>query len=190
MVTRSNDAVDLVFSDGTYGTMPVGTFRVYYRKSNGLSYRIQTADMQNVTFDIDYVSKNNQINTLTITASLQSAITNAARSQTIEEIKSLAPQSYYTNNRMITPEDYQIIPLVENPSLAKVRSQVRAISGTSRFLDVTDPTGVYSETDIVADDGILYKEETEESFDFSFTTRDEARKVITSDVSNILNPTV
>ena len=185
VITKENDSIDLVFSDGTYGTMPVGNFRTYYRQSNGLSYRIQTSDMQNITIDVDYVSRNNQINTLTITASLQSAVTNAARSQSINEIKTLAPQSYYTNNRMITPEDYQIIPLIENPSLAKVRSQVRAISGTSRFLDVTDPTGVYSETDIVADDGMLYKEDTEESFDFSFTTRDEARKVITSDVSNV-----
>ena len=185
VVTKTNDQIDLVFSDGTYGTMPVGNFRVYYRQSNGLSYRIQTSDMQNVSFDVEYVSRNNQINTLTVTASLTSTVTNAAQSQSIFDIKTQAPQVYYANNRMITPEDYQIIPLTQNPSLAKARSQVRAISGTSRFLDVTDPTGVYSETDIVADDGILYRDIVTESFDFSFTTRDDARKVVTSSVADL-----
>ena len=185
VVTKTNDQIDLVFSDGTYGTMPVGNFRVFYRQSNGLTYRIQTGDMQNISFDVEYVSRNNQINTLTVTASLTSTVTNAAQSQSIIDIKTQAPQVYYSNNRMITPEDYQIIPLTQNPSLAKARSQVRAISGTSRFLDVTDPTGVYSETDIVADDGMVYTDVVTESFDFSFTTRDDARKVVTSSVADI-----
>ena len=184
VVTKTNDQIDLVFSDGTYGTMPVGNFRCYYRQSNGLSYRIQTGDMQNVSFDVEYVSRNNQINTLTVTASLTSTVTNAAQSQSINDIKTQAPQVYYSNNRMITPEDYQIIPLTQNPSLVKARSQVRAISGTSRFLDVTDPTGVYSETDIVADDGMLYRDIVTESFDFSFTTRDDARKVVTGTLAD------
>ena len=185
VVTKTNDQIDLVFSDGTYGTMPVGNFRVYHRQSNGLSYRIQTGDMQNVSFDVEYVGRTNQINTMTITASLTTTVNNAARSQSILDIKTQAPQVYYANNRMITPEDYQIIPLTQNPSLAKARSQVRAISGTSRFLDVTDPTGVYSETDIVADDGMLYRDIVTESFDFSFTTRDDARKVVTSSVADL-----
>jgi len=185
VITKENDAIDLVFSDGTYGAMPVGNFVAYYRQSNGLSYRIQTSDMQNVNIDLQYVSRDNQVNTMSITMSLQNTITNAAASQSISDIRTLAPQSYYTNNRMISPEDYQIVPLIENPSLIKVRSQVRAISGTSRFLDVTDPSGVYSETDIVADDGMLYRDITTETFDFSFTTRDDARKVVVSSVSNI-----
>ena len=50
----------------------------------------------------------------------------------------LAPQSYYTSDRMITGEDYQVVPLTINQSIAKVRSVNRAISGTSRYYDLKD----------------------------------------------------
>ena len=143
VVTKTNDQVDLVFSDGVYGTMPTGTFSCVYRQSNGLTYQIQPSDMSNVTIDIEYLGRSGQVNTLSISASLQNTVTKAQSSQSLNSIKTLAPQSYYTNNRMITPEDYQITPLIENPSIAKSKSQMRTSSGISRFLDVVDPTGVY-----------------------------------------------
>ena len=170
VVTKTNDQIDLVFSDGVYGTLPQGNFRCSFRQSNGLSYNISTADMQNISIEIDYVSRSGQTNTITFTASLQSAVTNAAASQSIQDIKTQAPQSFYTNNRMITAEDYQILPAIQNQSIAKIKSQMRSSSGVSRFLDITDPTGVYSQTNIVADDGLLYQEEGTQTFDFQFTT--------------------
>ena len=186
VVTKTNDQVDLVFSDGVYGTLPQGNFRCSFRQSNGLSYNINTADMQNISIEIDYVSRNGQTNTLTFTASLQSAVTNAAASQSIQDIKTQAPQSFYTNNRMITAEDYQILPIIQNQSIAKIKSQMRSSSGVSRFLDITDPTGVYSQTNIVADDGLLYQEESTQTFDFQFTTRDDVEKVINTSLSDAL----
>ena len=178
VITKTNDQVDLVFSDGVYGTLPKGNFRCAFRQSNGLNYYVQPTNMQSVAIDIEYVSRSGQTNTLTITGSLKSTVTNAAASESVQDIKTLAPQSYYTNNRMITPEDYQIVPRVQNPSIAKVKTQVRTSSGISRFLDITDPTGVYSSTNIVADDGMLYTESDNESFDFSFTTSADVQQVI------------
>ncbi len=32
--TRGNDEISLVFADGTFGNLPNGSFRVYYRTSN------------------------------------------------------------------------------------------------------------------------------------------------------------
>jgi len=186
VVTKANDQVDLVFSDGVYGALPQGNFRCVFRQSNGLTYYIQPTNMQNISIDIDYTSRNGQTNTLTITASLKNTITNASASESIADIKTQAPQSFYTNNRMITPEDYQIVPKLQNPSVAKIKSQVRTASGISRFLDVVDPTGVYSQTDVVADDGVLYREEDTESFDFQFTTRDDIRKVVVNQLDDVL----
>ena len=34
--TKENDNIDLVFADGVYGNLPQGSFRVFYRTSNGL----------------------------------------------------------------------------------------------------------------------------------------------------------
>ena len=186
VVSKANDQIDLVFSDGVYGTLPQGNFRCAFRQSNGLTYYIQPTNMQNISIDVDYISRNGQANTLTITASLKSTVTNASASESIRDIKTQAPQSYYTNNRMITPEDYQIVPKIQNPSVAKVKSQVRTSSGISRFLDILDPTGVYSQTDIVADDGILYREEDTESFDFQFVSRDDIRKVIVNQLDDVI----
>jgi hypothetical protein len=70
--------------------------------------------------------------------------------------------------------------------VAKIKSQVRTASGISRFLDVIDPTGVYSQTDVVSDDGVLYREEDTESFDFQFTTRDDIRKVVVNQLDDVL----
>ena len=36
--TRSGDQIDLIFGDGTYTQIPVGSYRTYYRTSAGLSY--------------------------------------------------------------------------------------------------------------------------------------------------------
>ena len=182
VVTKTNDQIDLVFSDGVYGTLPQGNFRCAFRQSNGLTYFIQPTNMQNVAIDVEYLSTNGQVNTITITGSLQTTVTNASASETLRDIRTNAPQSYYTNNRMITAEDYQIVPKLQNPSIAKLKAQARAGSGISRFLDIQDPTGVYSATDIVSDEGMLYVDTTSESFDFQFTTRDDVRKVIVGDL--------
>lgn len=186
VVTKTNDQIDLVFSDGVYGTLPQGNFRCYFRKSNGLSYRIDKSDLENINITVDYINKNGQINQLTMSCSLQNTVTNAARSQSINDIKVQAPQSYYTNNRMITAEDYQILPLVQNQSIAKVKSQARVSSGVSRFLDITDPTGVYSQTDIVSDDGLIYEDEGTATFDFQFTTNDDIEKVINTTLTDTI----
>lgn len=186
VVSKSNDQVDLVFSDGVYGTLPQGNFRCYFRQSNGLTYQINKSDLQNINIAVDYVSKGGQVNTITLNCSIKSNISNASRSQTISEIKTLAPQSYYTNNRMISAEDYQIVPLTQNPSIVKAKSQVRTASGISRFLDITDPTGVYSQTDIVADDGMLYLEEDTETFDFQFTIDTDIENIINTELTDVL----
>ena len=186
VITRPNDQISLVFSDGVYGTLPKGNFKCVFRASNNLTYSIQKSSMANISIDVDYVSRSGQTNTLTINASLQSTVTNASRSQSIQEIKTLAPQSYYTNNRMITPEDYQIVPLTENPSIARAKSQVRTSSGVSRFLDVIDPTGVYSQTDIFADDGILYRDEKNQTFDFQFSNNNDIQQMINTTLTDVM----
>lgn len=186
VVTRNSDQISLVFSDGVYGNLPKGNFRCMYRVSNNLSYSIPKESLANVSIDIDYVSRSGQVNTISISASLQSPVKNALRSQSIGDIKRLAPQSYYTNNRMVSPEDYQITPLLENPSLAKIKSQVRTSSGISRFLDVVDPTGVYSQTDIYSDDGVLYRQETNETFDFQFANNNDIQQMINTSLTDVL----
>ena len=180
--TRANDQIDLVFGDGTYAQIPVGTFRTYYRTSVGLSYKITPDEMSNVTFAIPYVSRLGRLETLTVVASLKYTVANALPRESLAEIKSKAPQLYYTQNRMITGEDYNIFPYANYSSISKVKAVNRTSSGISRYLDISDTTGRYSSTNIFAQDGIFYKEDGASSFSFTFNTTSDINRVIQNQV--------
>ncbi len=189
VITRNDDRVSLSFSDGTFGNLPRGTFRAYYRQSNGISYTINPKDIRNIAIEIPYVSNFNQIETLSITMNLQSSVANASETETNTSIKSNAPATYYTQNRMITGEDYNISPLGVNQQVVKVKAVNRSASGISRYFDLVDPTGKYSKTNLFADDGALYKEEYTDSFRFSYTTKTDIESVIYNQLLDTLKST-
>jgi len=187
VITKAGDRVTLQFSDGTFGNLPLGKFRVYYRTSIGNAYSINPRDIRNVSIEIPYLSNLNQAEVLTITLSLQTAVANSTPTETNESIKANAPATYYTQNRMITGEDYNISPLGVNPQVLKVKSVNRSSSGISRYFDLVDPTGKYSKTNLFADDGVLYKEEFTDSFRFKYDTRTDIESTILNDVYNFLS---
>ena len=189
VLTRSNDRVSLVFSDGTFGNLPRGTFRVYYRASNGISYTINPRDIKNVGISIPYVSNVGQAETLTLTLSLQTSVGNSAEAESNTSIKNNAPATYYTQNRMITAEDYNLSPLGVNQDVVKVKAVNRSASGISRYFDLVDPTGKYSKTNLFGDDGAVYKEEYTTSFRFTYTTRTDIEAVIYNQIYETLKTT-
>jgi len=186
VITRTNDSISLQFSDGTFGNLPFGTFRVYYRIANGLEYTINTQDIRNVGVSFPYRSNTGQIQTLTLTLNLASAVSNATAAESTENIKTNAPATYYTQNRMVTGEDYNITPLSASTQISKVKAVNRTSSGISRYFDLSDPTGKYSSTTIFADDGIIYKEEAISSMRFSYQNKTDIEGVIYNQVFDIL----
>lgn len=183
--TRAGDQIDLVFGDGSFANIPQGTFRIYYRISNGLSYKITPTEMQNVTVPINYISRSGRIETIAITASLQYTVANSSTRETIDDIRQKAPQQYYTQDRMVTGEDYNILPYTLFNNILKVKSVNRTSSGVSRYLDVVDTTGKYSSTNIFCEDGILYREPITNSFSFDFLTRNDIYRVVNNQVRPI-----
>ena len=187
VISKTDDRVSLNFADGNFGDLPRGNFRAYYRASNNLTYSIRPADMQNIIIDIPYVSKTGQQNRLRIQCALQSTVTNASSTESIASIKRNAPQSYYSQNRMITGEDYNTLPLVSSPQIVKAKAVNRASSGISRQYEIKDPTGKYSSTNLIADDGILYKNDYEIDFTFTFNTRNDVLGVLRNRVEPIID---
>ena len=173
VVTKVNDTVDLVFGDGNFSNLPLGNFVSYYRISDNAKYAIQPADMQNVTASVPYTDSNGSQQTLTITMSLKASVYNAAATESNNSIKEKAPQVYYSQNRMITAEDYQVVPLSASQEIVKVRSVNRSASGISRAKEILDPTGAYSNVSVFAEDGILYREESTQQFTFNFNNRSD-----------------
>lgn len=189
IITKAGDRVTLQFSDGVFGNLPRGDFRVYYRTSNGNSFTVNPRDIKNISIEIPYVSNFNQLETLTITLSLQTTLANSTETESNANIRANAPATYYTQNRMITGEDYNISPLSVSPQILKVKAVNRSSSGISRYFDLVDPTGKYSKTNLFGDDGILYKEEFVDSFKFSYATRTDIESVILNSVYEYVNKT-
>jgi hypothetical protein len=187
ITTRDNDQIDLNFADGVFGDLPKGEFRIFYRQSNGLEYVIKPEQMSGVTITIPYTNPLGQGHNLQMTFSLQYTVNNGVAAESDNSIRAKAPQTYYVQNRMITGEDYNIAPLNAGPDILKVKSVNRISSGLSKYFDISDVTGRYSKTNIFASDGILYREEVEKQFEFSFTSRSQVLSVIKNKIAPIIN---
>lgn len=186
VISKVDDTIDLVFGDGNFSNLPLGSFRTYYRTSDNAKYAIQSSDMQNVQIAVPYSDANGGNQTLTINLSLQSSVYNSAATESNDSIREKAAQVYYSQNRMITAEDYQVVPLSTSQEIVKVRSVNRSASGISRAKEILDPTGAYSNVSVFAEDGILYREESTQQFTFTFTNKSQIQDVIDSQVENKL----
>ena len=182
VVTKNEDTVDLVFGDGNFANIPLGTFRTYYRISDNAKYAIQPADMQNVQLTVPYTDANGAQQQLSLSISLKASVYNSAATESNEEIKEKAAQVYYSQNRMITAEDYQVVPLSASQEIVKVRSVNRSASGISRAKEILDPTGAYSNVNVFAEDGILYREESTQQFTFTFNNKSEIQSTIDNSI--------
>lgn len=162
VLTDDNDTISLRFSDGRFGEVPVGNFRVWYRQSNGLSYTIRPNDIKNISLTIPYTKNSlmgeSQTFTLTMTFSLQEAISNSEPTESLESAVQNAARVYYTQNRMTNGQDYNSLPLNYGQSVVRLKTLNRTYAGHSPYIDIKDPTKTYSSTIEFGDDGVLYVE--------------------------------
>lgn len=189
VITKENDRVDLAFSDGVYGNLPSGAFRVYYRISNGLVYQIAPSEMRGISIAIPYINKSGVRHTLTITLSLKYTVSSATATESVASIRQNAPAQYYTQNRMITGEDYNLAPLSSSQNILKVKAINRVSSGISRNFDLIDASGKYSNVNVFAADGLIYKDEIERSLAFKFTNRIDIINFIKNSIEPIFTAT-
>ena len=185
--TRTDDRINLVFSDGVFGNLPSGNFRIYYRTSDNRSMVINPSALQNITIELPYISRSNRQEILTIGLSLKTSVNNSRPSETNADIKTDAPATYYTQNRLITAEDYNIGPLGIDQDIIKTKTVNRSSSGISKYLDLRDPTGKYSTTNLFADDGVLYRQEYTKKVNFDFVTKADIEGVIYTQIEPIIN---
>jgi len=186
VLTRVDDRINLIFSDGVFGNLPKGNFRSYYRTSANRNMIITPASMRGITTKIPYLSKSGKVQNLTITYGLQYTVSNSDTSESNLSIKSNAPATYYTQNRMITGEDYNVAPLAVSQDIVKVKSVNRTSSGISRYFDLIDATGKYSKTNLYGNDGVVYKEFVEKKSSFSFKTQTDVEGIIINLIEPIL----
>jgi hypothetical protein len=176
----------MVFGDGVFSEIPVGIFRAYVRASNGLQYIINPAEMQNVVLPISYIDRNGNLQTITFTCGITQPVSNAQSRESIDAIKQRAPARYYTQNRMVNGEDYNLFPFTLYNSIIKSKAVNRASIGTSRYLDLVDNTGKYSSTNTFSSDGGIWENNILPTTLFAWTNRNEIADLIT----NTIQPTI
>ena len=189
VVTRIGDRINLVFSDGVFGNLPSGNFKVYYRTSSNRSSVINPGAVGNVNIEIPYQSRRGTLETLTLGLRLQYTVSNGTPTETNAEIKQNAPATYYTQNRLITGEDYNIGPLAISQDVIKAKSVNRISSGISRYFDLKDASGKYSSTSLFADDGVVYKETFDTKSQFTFATQSDIEGIIYNNIEGIISGT-
>ena len=191
VTSRANDQITMIFGDGVFSQIPVGIFRAYVRASNGLQYIINPEEMQNVVLPISYTDRNGNLQTITFTCGITRPVSNSQAREPIGEIKQRAPARYYTQNRMVNGEDYNLFPYTAYNSIIKSKALNRASIGTSRYLDLVDNTGKYSSTNTFSSDGALWKNNILPTILFSWTNRNDIADVITNQVQPaLIGPTV
>lgn len=189
VVTKENDRIDLAFADGVYGNLPRGAFRLYYRVSNGLAYQVSPSEMKGISISVPYFNSQGIRHTLTISMSLKYTVNTASPAETTASIRRNAPAQYYTQNRMITGEDYNLAPLASSQNILKVKAVNRSSSGISRNFDIIDASGKYSSVNVFADDGLIYKEEIERNMSFKFISRSEVFNFIKEKIEPLFTET-
>jgi len=180
VTSRTNDQITMVFGDGVFSEIPVGTFRAYVRASNGLQYIINPEEMQAVSIPISYISRAGNLETITFTCGITRPVSNSQARESIDAIKQRAPARYYTQNRMVNGEDYNLFPYTQYNSIVKSKALNRASIGTSRYLDLVDNTGKYSSTNTFGSDGGLWEQNILPTILFSWTNRNEIADAITN----------
>jgi hypothetical protein len=185
VTSRTNDQITMVFGDGVFSEIPVGIFRAYVRASNGLQYIINPAEMQSVVLPVSYIDRNGNLQTITFTCGITQPVSNAQARESIDAIKQRAPARYYTQNRMVNGEDYNLFPFTLYNSIIKSKALNRASIGTSRYLDLVDNTGKYSSTNTFSSDGAIWRNEILPTFLFTWDNRNEIADVITNSTTLI-----
>lgn len=191
VITRDqngDDSVSLRFGDGSFGNIPTGRLRVYYRTSNNLTYTVLPQDMSNINLSLRYNSINLNTNTLTLGLGLTYPVANSISRESNNTIRERASAVYYTQNRMVNGEDYNLFPL-QNTQALKIRSVNRTYSGQSRFIDINDPTGAYQNTKVFSDDGILYREITNSYLTILNSRNLNTQQIVQSELQPLLNGT-
>lgn len=159
VLPRLNDQITLKFADGNFGDVPTGIFRTWVRTSANRKIVLRPEDVRNYEIVVPYIGADNQSYRLRLIFTLEETVANGEPAETNAQIKERAPQVFYTQNRMVNGEDYNVFPLTRGNEILKLKAINRSHAGHSRYIDINDPTGTFQNVLVFGDDGALYYDE-------------------------------
>ena len=150
-----NNKISIQFADSSFGNLPNGIIRVWHRTSLNATYSLRPDDIGLKRVNMTYIGADNNQYTATFTIQLKTTINTASSAESLDDIRVSAPQSYASQNRMITASDYNGFLGTASNNMKKIKAVNRVHSGFSRYVDLKDPTGAYSNLRLFATDGTL-----------------------------------
>lgn len=157
--TKADNKVEILYGDGNFSKSPTEHIRVWYRPSSNTKYKIKKNDFYNIEIRIPYISRKGQPHTLTLYVTATQDYDNAQLSEDKDDIKRNLVSDHYSQERMVTLQDYNILPYQYN-DFRKIRTYNRDNASKLRYpyLDHIDPTGLHSNSKVNVVDGYMYDE--------------------------------
>lgn len=178
VVSGENDTISIKFGDGNFANSPTGFIRVWYRVSTQSNLTIRPDDIGDLQIRVPYIGKDGQRYGLVLSVGLEYTVNNGSPSETNEQVKVRAPQVYYSQDRMINNQDYNVFPLTRSNEIKKLKAVNRRFAGHTR-LDDNDPTGFNKGLTIFGEDGALYNKPSDAREIVNFDS------LITGDIASV-----
>jgi hypothetical protein len=132
--TLEYDRIRLLFGDGDFADIPVGFFHIWVRNSrNANGIVIQKNKVVDNLYTFGYQSKIGTNESATFRYSLAQILDNGSASEDAEHIRSYAPTTYYSQNRMVNGQDYNTL-LLRDPTILRLKAVNRTFSGQPKYL--------------------------------------------------------
>lgn len=153
--TRDENKIRIIFGDGEFADIPGGSFDIWARSSEDSDVVIPQSSVVNMPMAFTYVDKFNRTQTFSFTFTLINSLQNASASEDLEHIRNTAPAVYYTQDRMVNGEDYNVF-MMQDPSIMKLRAVNRTFAGDSKYIPWHDTSQSYENVKLFGDDAYLY----------------------------------
>lgn len=165
--TLMDNTIQITYPDGIYGNAAYGRYRVWYRISDNASFNVNRDDIRNVSISIPYIGEDGRPYKLDLTLNSTLDFTENFSGENYYSVKRLAPQAYYTQDRMVNGQDYNVLPLTLGSSIiTKAKAVNTTFAGNSRFFEMDDVTGHHSTITVNGTDGSVYFEDEELRVEF------------------------
>lgn len=153
--TMVNNQLRIIFGDGEFADIPSGTFDIWVRTSLDQDIVVPQSSVINTSSSFSYTDSFGRTQTFTFQYSLIGSLQNASASEDIEHVRATAPAVYYSQDRMVNGEDYNVF-MLQDPSIMRLRAVNRTFAGDSKYITWHDASGTYENVKMFGDDGILY----------------------------------
>ena len=157
ITTNIDNSIQINFPDGIFGNAAYGNYRVWYRRADNSSFAVNADDVSEVSVTVPYIGEDGRAYNLTLTMSTTRDFSENYEAETFESVRRIAPRSYYSQDRMINAQDYNIYPLTLGSNvISKSKAVNTSFAGKSRFFEMDDPTGHHSNVSVTGTDGSIY----------------------------------